>query len=136
LKDFISKFIPYDDLAAKLNITNQQTYLQLLSRESPQVQGLVDRLKKYVRNPSQIFDLANKARINSHGLLNPRLWFNIIVVIVWLLIRRTLEIFGIHLPGLAVTSQNQQAPHVESNTRKEEPIDHSKEHDFVHLDAP
>jgi hypothetical protein len=134
LQDFALNFIPYN--TAKVNLDSQQTYLQLLSRRGLEVQDLVLRSKKYIRNPSRIFGLANRARINSHGLLNPRLWFNITVVIVWLLIRRTLEIFGIHLPDLAVPSQNLRVPPAPSNNKKEEPLGYSRNYDFVDLDAP
>jgi len=136
LQDFISNFIPHGSLTAKLNIAKQQTYLQLLSRGGLQVQDIVLRSKKYIRNPSRILGLANRTRIYSQGLLNPRLWFNIIIVIAWLLIRRTLEVFGIHLPGLAVTSQNQQVPPVERDNTNEEAIDRSEDPEFVYLDAP
>lgn len=134
LQDFISNFIPYDSTNHRL--ADQQTYLQLLSGGGLQVQDLVSRSRKYVRSPLRILGLANRTRIYTQGLLSPRLWFNIAVVITWLLIRRTLEIFGIHLPGLAVTSQKQQATQTESSTKSEEPLKDAKEHDFVHLDAP
>jgi hypothetical protein len=88
-----------------------------------------------MQNPLRIFDLAHRVRTYSSGLLNPQLWFNIFVVIAWLLIRRTLEIFGIHLPSLAVKSENQQVPLAKNKTNTEAPVDHLHEHDFVHLEA-
>jgi hypothetical protein len=72
----------------------------------------------------------------SSGLLNPQLWFNIFVVMAWLLIRRTLEIFGIHLPSLAVVPQNQQVPSAKSNKNRDSAVDQPQENDFVHLEAP
>ncbi|KAE9371356.1 hypothetical protein N431DRAFT_409984 [Stipitochalara longipes BDJ] len=134
LSDFISQFSPYD--STNLNLSNKQNYLQFLSRGSPQAQDFLLRSKKYIRNPLRIFGLANRVRIYSSGLLNSQLWFNLFVVIAWLLIRRTLEIFGIHLPGLAVTSQNQQIPRAKSNKINTTPVNHPKEHDLVYLENP
>jgi hypothetical protein len=133
-KDFISNFIPYD--STNLNLPNQQNYLQLLSRGRMLARDIVQRSEKYIRNPLRIFCLANRVRAYSSGLLNPQLWFNIFVVVAWLLIRRTLEIFGIHLPGLAVITQNQQVPSAKSNKKRDSAVGQPQENDFVHLEAP
>jgi hypothetical protein len=132
LKDLIAQFLPYD--STNLDLPNQQNYLQLLSRGGLQAQDLVLRSKKYIRNPLRIFGLANRVRTYSSGLLNPQLWFNLFVVIAWLLIRRTLEIFGIHLPGLAMASQNRQVPPAKSNQVSATP-ESAREHDFILLEA-
>ena len=94
------------------------------------------RSGKYIRNPLRIFGLANRVRTCSSGLLNPGLWFNIAVVIIWLLIRRTLEIFGLHLPGLAVTPQGQQMSPAKSNKSTEAQVDYSQERNSIHLEVP
>jgi len=132
-KDFIAQFLPYD--STSLNLQNQQNYLQILSRGGLQAQDLVLRSKKYIRNPLRIFGLANRVRTYSSGLLNPQLWFNLFVVIAWLLIRRTLEIFGIHLPGLAATSQKQQIRLAKNNNIRAMKPDHVMEEDFEYLEA-
>jgi hypothetical protein len=134
LHDLISNYIPYD--SARLSRLKQQKCLQLLSRGGLQAQDIATRSTKYIRNPLRIFGLANRVRTYSSGLLNPQLWFNIFVVISWLLIRRTLEIFGIHLPGLGGVPQNQQASPVESNKKMQVKAEHFQELDFVHLEGP
>jgi hypothetical protein len=133
-KDFISNFIPYD--STNPNIPNQQNYLQLLSRGRMLARDIVQRSEKYIRNPLQIFCLQNRVRAYSSGLLNPQLWFNIFVVVAWLFIRRTLEIFGIHLPGLAVAPQNQQVSPAKSIKNRDSTVGQPQENDFVHLEAP
>ena len=100
------------------------------------VRDIVQRSEKYIRNPLQIFCLPNRVRVYSSGLFNPQLWFNIFVVVAWLLIRRTLEIFGIHLPGLAVATENKQVPPVKSNKNRDSAVGQPQENDFVHLEAP
>ena len=134
LHDLISNYIPYD--STRLNGLKQQKYLQLLSRGGLQAEDIAKRSTKYIRNPLRIFGLANRVRTYSSGLLNPQLWFNIFVVVSWLLIRRTLEIFGIHLPGLGGVPQNKQVSPVKSNKKMQPTVEHFQEHDFVHLEAP
>ncbi len=132
LQDLISNYIPYN--SARLNRLKQQEYLQLLSR-GLQAQDIAVRAVKYIRNPLRIFGLAKRLRTYSSGLCNPQLWFNIFVVISWLLIRRTIEIFGIHLPGLGGVRENQQVSPVISNKKVHAKVRHFQEHDFVHLEA-
>lgn len=134
LHDLISNYIPYD--STRLNRLKQQKYLQLLNRGGLHAQDIATRSTNYIRNPLRIFGLANRVRTYSSGLLNPQLWFNIFVVISWLLIRRTLEIFGIHLPGLGGVPQNQQVSTVKSNKKMQATVEHFQEHDFVHLETP
>jgi len=49
--------------------------------------------------------LAKRTRIQIQGLLSLRLWFNIWVVIVWLLIRKFFELFGIEIPPLSLSAK-------------------------------
>jgi hypothetical protein len=58
--------------------------------------------------------------VQVQGLLSFRLWFNIWVVIVWLLIRKFFELFGIDLPPLSLVAETQKP---QSDTPEEGRLD-------------
>lgn len=64
-----------------------------------QILHLPSRAGRYIANPFEIPRLLNRTRINIQGLLSVRLLFNIWCVVVWVLIRRFLEIFGVRIGG-------------------------------------
>ena len=64
-----------------------------------QTLNLPSRAARYIVNPFEIPRLLNRTRINIQGLLSLRLLFNIWCVVVWVLIRRFLEIFGVRIGG-------------------------------------
>lgn len=45
-------------------------------------------------------------RVSVQGLLSARLLFNIAVVVIWVLVRRFAELFGVKLPPLAMVADS------------------------------
>ncbi|XMA17910.1 hypothetical protein WAI453_010701 [Rhynchosporium graminicola] len=70
-----------------------------LAQAHLQTLNIPSRASRYIANPFEIPGLLNRMRINVQGLLSVRLWFNIWCVVVWVLIRRFLEIFGVKIGG-------------------------------------
>ncbi|KAL2070793.1 hypothetical protein VTL71DRAFT_13819 [Oculimacula yallundae] len=70
-----------------------------LAQAHVQTNNIPSRAGRYLTNPFEIPGLINRTRINVQSLLSIRLLFNIWCVVVWVLIRRFLEIFGIRIGG-------------------------------------
>ncbi|KAH6723139.1 hypothetical protein BKA61DRAFT_5906 [Leptodontidium sp. MPI-SDFR-AT-0119] len=74
-----------------------------LARAHLQTLNIPSRAGRYLANPFEILGMLNRTRINVQGLLSIRLLFNIWCVVVWVLIRRFLEIFGVRIGGVKGT---------------------------------
>lgn len=63
--------------------------------------NLPSRALKYIRNPLKLFDLASRSKVHAQQILSVRFVFNVTCVILWVLIRKFLEIFGIRISAFA-----------------------------------
>ncbi|KAH7355085.1 hypothetical protein BKA65DRAFT_233828 [Rhexocercosporidium sp. MPI-PUGE-AT-0058] len=102
LKSLLSTFLPAPTLSSPSYISAQPTP-SLTAFEVAQVHlqtlNIPSRAGRYLANPFEIPGLLNRTRINIQGLLSIRLLFNIWCVVVWVLVRRFLEIFGVRIGG-------------------------------------
>ena len=62
---------------------------------------LPSRALKYIRNPLKLFDLASRSQVHAQQILSVRFMFNVTCVILWVLVRKFLEIFGIRISAFA-----------------------------------
>lgn len=66
-----------------------------------QESNIPSRALKYVRNPLKLLDLASRSKVQAQQILSLRFMFNITCVILWVLVRKFLEIFGIRMSAFA-----------------------------------
>ncbi|KAH7411131.1 hypothetical protein BKA64DRAFT_374678 [Cadophora sp. MPI-SDFR-AT-0126] len=106
LTSLLSALLPKATASMPLYFSTQSepsfTAFQLAQKHF-QTLNLPSRAGRYIVNPFEIPGLLNRTRINVQGLLSVRLWFNIWCVIVWVLIRRFLEVFGVRIGGVKDT---------------------------------
>ncbi|KUJ16234.1 uncharacterized protein LY89DRAFT_669770 [Mollisia scopiformis] len=69
--------------------------------------NLPSRALKYIRNPLKLFELADRNRVHAQKILSVRFVFNLTCVILWVLIRKFLELFGIRLSAFALVGDYQ-----------------------------
>ncbi|KAF8854234.1 hypothetical protein BDZ45DRAFT_747779 [Acephala macrosclerotiorum] len=69
--------------------------------------NIPSRAMKYVRNPFRLIRLADRGRVHAQRILSVRFLFNLTCVILWVLIRKFLEIFGIRINAFAMVGDCQ-----------------------------
>lgn len=69
--------------------------------------NLPSRAEKYIRNPLKLIELANRNKVHAQQILSVRFVFNLTCVILWVLLRKFLELFGIRISAFALMGDMQ-----------------------------